>query len=411
MKPILEIRGISKKFQINSNQQPYLSLRENLFSFLKPSLKKEEFWALKDVSFDVMPGDTIGIIGKNGAGKSTLLKVLSKITPPTSGKIIGRGRIASLLEVGTGFHPELSGRENIFMNGSILGMRRAEILKNFDAIVDFSGVEKFIDTPLKHYSSGMQLRLAFAVAAFLENEILIIDEVLAVGDAEFQKKCMGKMGEVSRSGRTILFVSHNIPALMNVCKKGLLLEKGKMPSEVGKIADVIDTYNQRSSFNLGNSAQNLSYFENEYVKFTSIAFQNKSQKISAYNHESLYFVVEFELLKHTPQFELGYILLTSDGELLYWSYFHDTEEQNWPKINKGTNVLETKIPTEVLNSGLYRIELVTGLRNMFGFFQYGDFNSTLEFEIKEPISKSPMVIARRSGSMGPILKWHNTINN
>ncbi|MDO9000770.1 MAG: polysaccharide ABC transporter ATP-binding protein [Bacteroidota bacterium] len=228
MKPILEIKEISKKFQIQGNTKPYLSLRENLFSFIKPGQKKEEFWALNNVSFNVEQGDTVGIIGKNGAGKSTLLKILSKITPPTSGKIICRGRIASLLEVGTGFHPELSGRENIFMNGSILGMRKTEILKNFDAIVDFSGVEKFIDTPLKHYSSGMQLRLAFAVAAFLENEILIIDEVLAVGDAEFQKKCLGKMGDISKSGRTILFVSHNINAVKSLCNKGILLEHGKL---------------------------------------------------------------------------------------------------------------------------------------------------------------------------------------
>lgn len=216
---------------INHEQQAYLSMRDSIARFFSSPLKNvgrgtEEFWALKDVSFEVMPGDTVGIIGKNGAGKSTLLKILSKITPPTSGKIIGRGRIASLLEVGTGFHPELSGRENVFMNGSILGMRRAEILKNFDAIVDFAGIEKFIDTPLKHYSSGMQLRLAFAVAAFLENEILIIDEVLAVGDAEFQKKCMGKMGDISKSGRTILFVSHNMAALQSMCQNSIILQNG-----------------------------------------------------------------------------------------------------------------------------------------------------------------------------------------
>ncbi len=188
-----------------------------------------------------MPGDTVGIIGKNGAGKSTLLKILSKITPPTSGKIISRGRIASLLEVGTGFHSELSGRENIFMNGSILGMKHAEIQKQFDAIVDFSGVEKFLDTPLKHYSSGMQLRLAFAVAAFLEPEILIIDEVLAVGDSEFQKKCINKMEDVSRNGRTILFVSHQLSAIDSLCKKGIVLEKGKLVFQ-GTSKESIDQY-------------------------------------------------------------------------------------------------------------------------------------------------------------------------
>ena len=228
MKPILEIQNIGKKFRIQHENLPYLSLRDSLKQVFKKSRSTEDFWALQDVSFNVMPGDSVGIIGKNGAGKSTLLKILSKITPPTKGQIIGRGRIASLLEVGTGFHPELSGRENIFMNGSILGMKRFEIAKNFDAIVDFAGVERFLDEPLKHYSSGMQLRLAFAVAAFLENEILIIDEVLAVGDAEFQKKCMGKMNDVSKSGRTVLFVSHDFSAIRTICNRGILLEKGKV---------------------------------------------------------------------------------------------------------------------------------------------------------------------------------------
>jgi lipopolysaccharide transport system ATP-binding protein len=226
---------------INHERQPYLSLRDSLVNVFKRKGSKEAFWALNDVSFDVMPGDTVGIIGRNGAGKSTLLKILSKITPPTSGRIVGRGRIASLLEVGTGFHPELSGRENVFMNGSILGMRKAEILKNFDAIVDFAGVETFIDTPLKHYSSGMQLRLAFAVAAFLENEVLIIDEVLAVGDAEFQKKCMGKMDDVSKSGRTILFVSHNMGSIAQLCKTGVLLMNGQT-RVIDKIEKVIHAY-------------------------------------------------------------------------------------------------------------------------------------------------------------------------
>src|SRR5215216_4555152 len=198
MKPILQIDNISKRFRIAHELQPYLNFRDRLVQlFKKSTTSTEEFWALKNVSFDVEPGESIGIIGKNGAGKSTLLKILSKITPPSSGKIISRGRIASLLEVGTGFHPELTGRENILLNGSILGMKRKEILNKFDEIVDFSGVEKFLDTPLKHYSSGMQLRLAFAVAAFLEPEILIIDEVLAVGDAEFQRKCLKKMESVT----------------------------------------------------------------------------------------------------------------------------------------------------------------------------------------------------------------------
>ena len=255
MKPILEVRNISKKFSINKVQSPYLSLRESFQNFFVKHNKGEvDFYALKDISFDVMPGETVGIIGKNGAGKSTLLKILSKITPPTSGSVICRGRVASLLEVGTGFHPELTGRENIFFNGSILGMRRKEIKDNFDEIVEFSGVGKFIDTPLKHYSSGMQLRLAFAVAAFLQNEILIIDEILAVGDSEFQRKCLGKMDEVSKSGRTVLFVSHDLNALSVLTKKSVLLNNGMI--------EKIDTTHKVISHYFFQRQQHLNYQNN-----------------------------------------------------------------------------------------------------------------------------------------------------
>lgn len=288
MKPILEIQNISKKFRIYHEQQPYLSLRDTVSSIFKTKSSQEEFWALKDVSFNVMPGDTVGIIGKNGAGKSTLLKILSKITPPSNGKIIGRGRIASLLEVGTGFHPELTGRENIFMNGSILGMRKTEIIKNFDAIVDFAGVEKFIDTPLKHYSSGMQLRLAFAVAAFLQNEILIIDEVLAVGDAEFQKKCMGKMGEVSKSGRTILFVSHNMASIKQLCNKGIQLNKGELLID-GKMNEAIEKYLSSVTKTLlsGEIPPNVSTINTGELRFTKFnMFDKNNACVDAVNYLS-----------------------------------------------------------------------------------------------------------------------------
>jgi ABC-type polysaccharide/polyol phosphate transport system ATPase subunit len=204
--------------------------------------KIEEFWALKDVSFEVKQGEVFGIIGRNGAGKSTLLKVLSRITEPTAGRVLMRGRVSSLLEVGTGFHPELTGRENIFLNGAILGMTQREIRGKFDEIVDFAGVERFLDTPMKRYSSGMYVRLAFAVAAHLEPEILIVDEVLAVGDIEFQNKCLGKMGEVSRKeGRTILFVSHNIEAVLRLCNRGMLIESGSVRAISG-ISSVVETY-------------------------------------------------------------------------------------------------------------------------------------------------------------------------
>ncbi|MBN8577354.1 MAG: ABC transporter ATP-binding protein [Cytophagales bacterium] len=240
---MLEVDNIGKKFQIAHLAGGYLSLRERLVNLGRASKNEvEDFWALREVSFQAQPGQSIGIIGRNGAGKSTLLKVLSRITRPTTGKIVMRGRIASLLEVGTGFHPELTGSENIFFNGSLLGMKRKEIVAQFDEIVAFSGVEKFLDTPLKHYSSGMQLRLAFSVAAFLEPEILVIDEVLAVGDSEFQKKCLGKMEDVSKSGKTILFVSHNLSAVAQLCTHSLLLDKGQILKQ-GQTNEIISAYN------------------------------------------------------------------------------------------------------------------------------------------------------------------------
>ncbi len=225
---------------VRGKEDPYLKIGEANDRSSKGS--SDYVWSLRDINFEIEQGDAVGIIGRNGAGKSTLLKLLSKVTKPTSGKIYTNGRIASLLEVGTGFHPEMTGRENIFLNGAILGMTRKEITRKFDEIVDFSGVERYVDTPVKRYSSGMYVRLAFAVAAHLESEILIVDEVLAVGDAEFQKKCLGKMGDVTKGeGRTILFVSHNMAAISALCKKGILLENGKM-KDSGNIDKVLNTY-------------------------------------------------------------------------------------------------------------------------------------------------------------------------
>lgn len=261
MKPIIEIDHLSKKYKYGESQ-PYYTLRESLAGIVKTPtqlfrnkngrevLSKNEFWALKDISFKIDRGEAVGFIGPNGAGKSTLLKVLSRITSPTSGEAILRGRVGSLLEVGTGFQQELTGRENIFLNGAILGMKRREIDKKFDEIVDFSGIEKFLDTPVKHYSSGMYMRLAFAVAANLESEILIVDEVLAVGDAEFQKKCLGKMDEITKKeGRTILFVSHNLEAIKNLCNRCILLSQGKKVFE-GKVKETLIRYNKLQDHNL-----------------------------------------------------------------------------------------------------------------------------------------------------------------
>lgn len=259
---IIEISGLSKSYLVghqSSEKERYVALRDVIGRQVKSFVRKgidmlrgkqivqgdivEEFWALKDLSFDIYEGEVVGIIGRNGAGKSTLLKVLSRITEPTKGRVTLHGRVASLLEVGTGFHPELTGRENIFLNGAILGMSRAEIRKKFDEIVDFAGVEKFLDTPVKRYSSGMYVRLAFAVAAHLEPEILVVDEVLAVGDAQFQKKCLGKMGEVARGGRTVLFVSHNMAAVQSLTRRSIVLRGGEVIFD-GETASALGYYSR-----------------------------------------------------------------------------------------------------------------------------------------------------------------------
>jgi lipopolysaccharide transport system ATP-binding protein len=252
----ISVDNLSKLYHLGERSAN--SLRDVVTGFFQRSsdgAAKSELWALKEVSFEVQQGDTLGIIGRNGAGKSTLLKILSRITKPTKGTAEIRGRVGSLLEVGTGFHNELSGRENIYLNGAILGMKRSEIEKRFDEIVAFSEVEQFLDTPVKHYSSGMYMRLAFSIAAHLEPEVLIVDEVLAVGDTSFQNKCLGKMDEVSRSGRTVLFVSHNLGSLAQICNKGLLLHKGKLLSH-GDIRETVNDYlklsDQENQFALEN---------------------------------------------------------------------------------------------------------------------------------------------------------------
>jgi lipopolysaccharide transport system ATP-binding protein len=337
---------------INHEQQPYLSLRDKITNIFKPSAPKEEFWALKDVSFDVYPGESIGIIGKNGAGKSTLLKILSKITPPTSGKIISRGRLASLLEVGTGFHPELTGRENVYMNGSIIGMRKKEIQKKFDAIIDFAGVEKFIDTPLKHYSSGMQLRLAFAVAAFLEAEILVIDEVLAVGDAEFQKKCLGKMEEISKQqGRTVLFVSHNMGIISSFCNKVIYLEKGKL-NTIGNTQQVINKYIEN------NQIQIPQIVNSKYYKTIDTKNVNGENSNTFLFSEDIFIYFQIEYPEDVNFIKFGFGIDNSYQQRIF-SYYVDLEK-------KGRYCqLEFKIDKKLLPPGRYSISTALIKHNQF----------------------------------------------
>ena len=274
-KPVISVEGLGKRYRL-SHEKPHDNLRDSLTHGVRGLMRRltapganardsEEFWALQDVSFDVAQGDVVGIIGRNGAGKSTLLKILSRITEPTKGRATIRGRVASLLEVGTGFHPELSGRENIYLNGAILGMARVEITRKFDEIVAFAEVERFLDTQVKHYSSGMYVRLAFAVAAHLEPEILIVDEVLAVGDLQFQRKCLGKMQQVAGGGRTVLFVSHNMAAIQRLCSRCVYLKQGRVAID-GRTAEAIDRYLAEASSGPGNYARRHESFEVEAVE-------------------------------------------------------------------------------------------------------------------------------------------------
>jgi lipopolysaccharide transport system ATP-binding protein len=385
MKPILEIKGVSKKFMIDHELQPYLSLRDSISNLFTKKRSVEDFWALKDISFNVMPGETVGIIGKNGAGKSTLLKILSRITPPTEGKIICRGRIASLLEVGTGFHPELSGRENIYMNGSILGMKRAEIAKNFDSIVDFSGVEKFIDTPLKHYSSGMQLRLAFAVAAFLENEILIVDEVLAVGDAEFQKKCLGKMGEISKSGRTVLFVSHNMGVVSQLCKDSVLLSAGRILDK-SNTESIITKYLSQLAGNV--HIINKSPIENTNQFVEVFMCDKNSDPVSEYAYnEDIYVKVSISLADLNDNYELAMRLVDRNKSPVF------TIHEKLSKHYKGNTKfdLRIKIPSQFLTPNSFSWVMCL---NEPGVAIYDLQEDVLNFSVQETGSE----FARYSGA-------------
>lgn len=309
MSSIIQVSNLSKSYTItHEGRESYTALRDvvankakKIFSFSGPATEttKEEFWALKDISFDIEQGDRVGIIGRNGAGKSTLLKILSRITEPTGGSIKIRGRVASLLEVGTGFHPELTGRENIFLNGAILGMNRAEIRKHFDAIVDFAEIEKFLDTPVKRYSSGMYMRLAFAVAAHLEPEILVVDEVLAVGDAQFQKKCLGKMEDVSKNeGRTVLFVSHNMAAIQVLTNVGIFLNEGRL-EYFGDIDHTIKAYSETFNASRNTTLTKKYKGKGQHTRIIKINLLNEQgEKTHIYNLGE-YFNVE--------------VIVTSDG--------------------------------------------------------------------------------------------------
>jgi len=394
MLPILEVRDLWKSYRLGAQQQGYLSLRDQIADFWKKKSTPPPatFWALQGVDFALLPGDTVGIIGRNGAGKSTLLKVLSQITPPTSGSVTVRGRVASLLEVGTGFHPELSGRENVFLNGAILGMKRSETAAKFDEIVAFSGVERFLDTPLKHYSSGMQLRLAFAVAAHLEPEILLIDEVLAVGDAEFQKKCLGKMNEVSRSGRTILFVSHNMGAVAQLCSKGILLDGGKT-AYVGSIDGAIRAYIQQVSEDV--LVWEGAHPPSEHICLQRVSLRPVEPGLQISTKDELEVAIEFKVLQPLSQVSFEVWCRYEDGTLLFCSYtpLMDLTLKNRRAV--------CRIPAHLLNEGHHTLDIGLSTNFMYALLK---IENALSFTVQKHVTEQDFT-GKDPGVMRPALRW------
>ena len=422
MAPIISIEGIGKRYRMGSNGPAHDSMRELLASLvsrkrpagkaLSPDTSKSpyDFWALRDVSFDLQQGEVLGIIGRNGAGKSTLLKILSRITTPSEGQAILNGRVGSLLEVGTGFHPELTGRENVFFNGTILGLKKHEIKARFDEIVAFSGIEAFIDTPIKRYSSGMKMRLAFSVAAHLEPEIMIIDEVLAVGDVDFQNKCLGKMKDVASDGRTVIFVSHNMNAVMQLCSRIVWLDRGTLNE------DSLDVHGTCGRYLIGDegklrgsySAEQHGALTNEYFSLHAMrAVDSNGVTIDRPIVGSQSFGVEIEVDIHrlSPLLNFGFAVIDEQGQQLFWSVTTDKAEQDWPPLHIGRNTLRAEVPAHLLNEDRYRIDLFASLHAQGWLSEPGNTPVSVSLQIAGDLSQSPYWRSRRPGTMAPVLNW------
>lgn len=426
MMPAIRVEGLWKRYRYGS--VGYGTLRHDLQSWWARLRGREDpnapvhggsrsvragtaeqdyFWALSDVSFEVEAGDVIGIIGRNGAGKSTLLKVLSRVTSPTRGQALLRGRLSSLLEVGTGFHPDLTGRDNIFLNGAILGMSREEVRLSLDEIVAFAGIEPFVDTPVKRYSSGMYLRLAFAVAAHLRSEILLVDEVLAVGDAEFQRRCLGKMSDIAKEQRTVLFVSHNMNAVEELCGRILWLENGAVRGQGPNVREVIDSYLGATQLSSERNAHR-SLRPNVWVDllgFRLVDSQGRNVSGPVRADETLAVEIEIEIKKADPTLNFGFVLCDAAGQTLFWSLSTDAKHDDWPKLEKGVYVLRTELPTQLLNEGSYEIHLVARLLWKEWLAEpHGDAPS-VTFEVRGGLSESPHWVEARPGLLAPRLAW------
>ncbi len=376
--------------KIRGKEDPYHKITERNTRDEKGGSKF--VWALDDISFDVHQGDVVGIIGRNGAGKSTLLKILSKVTSPTKGNIKIKGRIASLLEVGTGFHPDLSGRENIFLNGAILGMTKKEIHAKFDEIVAFSGVDKYIDTPVKRYSSGMYVRLAFSVAAHLEPEILIVDEVLAVGDAEFQRKCLGKMKEVSQQGRTVIFVSHNLVAVKSLCTKGIVMDQGKLVFS-GSADEAVESYMNTNASKVKPSTVFSSPDDaigNEFIKIKSITVQPEKLFIT----DAIQLDFSFWNFTDELKFNVSFDVIDVFGEVVFGS------GNEFSSINN-VGSASCLIPSNLMNDGIYSIHVyvhTAGMRKLY------DFMDIVSFEVFDK-ERNHAYYGKINGAVRPKLTW------
>ncbi|MEN6531285.1 MAG: ABC transporter ATP-binding protein [Anaerolineaceae bacterium] len=412
------VRGIGKRYKIGATQQRTDTLRdlitaqaERIGSTLRgkrhQSNDTDHIWALRDVNFEVKRGQALGIIGRNGAGKSTLLKVLSRVTDPTEGYGELRGRVGSLLEVGTGFHPELTGRENIFLNGAILGMHKKEIEARFDEIVAFSEVEKFIDTPVKRYSSGMYLRLAFAVAAHLEPEILVVDEVLAVGDADFQRKCLGKMGDVANSGRTVLFVSHNMSAILRLTQDSIVLDKGKVLLRAPS-SEAVDFYLNRGLSKLGER-----FWEEDEVPASSAPFRPLAIRIldkagqisdSVRSVDPIRIEIDYELTEDVTGLRVGCYLFTTRGEPIFTSFDTDSEElfKEYTARPKGIYTSRCIIPPDILNEGRFLLGVNA---SSYGIRRYFQDDQALSFSVDASGAPGTHWPEPRPGPVRPVLDW------
>jgi lipopolysaccharide transport system ATP-binding protein len=415
MSTAVSAQGLGKRYRIGeaNRRAPYGSLRESLMHSLKGGWRRAkaephaELWALRDLDFEVRHGEALGIVGRNGAGKSTLLKILSRITEPTTGRVRVRGRVGSLLEVGTGFHPELTGRENVYLNGAILGMSKADIDRSFDEIAAFAEIERFLDTPVKRYSSGMYMRLAFSVAAHLEPDVLVVDEVLAVGDADFQKKCLGRMEQVAGEGRTVLFVSHNLAAIQRLCQRAILLDHGRL-ARTGPALDVTTAYvTQQVSSGARIEWPDGEQPGDEHVRLRSIALNQMDELAPAVFASSrpIDLELEIDVLEPHPALTVGFELLTPDAQGIFWSYHTDVPDRPdgvVPTLARGPHRLTCQIPAGLLNGGTYQVRPLASL-HFIRWIVNGE--PVLRFSVELDHPHSPLWYAPRPGIVAPAIPW------